>query len=150
MQNTRSVLANASYVWPCRGDYGRIAKSNAREQRRVAVSINDEEPQVTQLLRQIAADLAILAAPLKRTALARLQQEVLKTEARKAMFEAFDGIRPITEVAEAAHVTPQAVRDLVRLLEPEGLVTVSNTSRGQVVRAVPENIVRWHLGSSDQ
>jgi hypothetical protein len=102
------------------------------------------DDQATELLRKIEEHLSILTAPLREAAERDFDEEVLRTEPRKKMFRAFDGLKTPREVAKAAGTTDQAVRDLVRFLEPLGFIRVETSSGAQIASPDLVAIVKWH------
>ncbi len=112
------------------------------------MNVNANNDDYVNLLSRIESHLSVLAAPLRRSASRHFEDEILRTDPRKAMFRAFDGQRTMAEVGQETGVTSQAVRDLVRILEPQGFVSVVPGPRGQVVKPQMDRIVTWHLDES--
>lgn len=99
-----------------------------------------------RLLRSIDRRLALLTVPQERDVREKLDAEVLRTEARMAMFEAIDGKRGSPELALSIGASERAVQMFVKDLADLGLVrAVGKAGRGNVVEKDEEGIVRWYL-----
>lgn len=96
------------------------------------MTINPSDGDIIDLLERIEAHLAILTEPVRTAARRRLGEEVLKTRARQDMFDLFDGRRSTAEIAAAVGTSAQAVRDLIRVLETQGLVSVQIEGNRQI------------------
>lgn len=94
-------------------------------------------------LREIRRYLSILALVVLRPAVARFEHDVLRTDNRVRIFRAFDGERTPKEVGDAADVTDQAVRDLIKDLRGKGYVTLP-ASGAQVASVSYEAILDWY------
>lgn len=103
--------------------------------------------EATEILRRVEFHLAILTSAARRSAKAAFDQDILKTEARIRMYALMDGTRSIPEIARAAQVTPPAVRDLLKLLEPKGFVTMEAAGAAQAPRANESAVVDWALAA---
>lgn len=102
------------------------------------------ENETVEILRKIEQHLSMLSAPIRREALAAFSDEVLRTDARRRMFALMDGSRNIPEIASETGTSGQAVRDLVKLLEAKGFVSVRAAGASQVPTYSQEAIVDWH------
>jgi hypothetical protein len=105
--------------------------------------VDDEE---IRLLRSIDRRLALLTVREEREVQLRLNEEILRTEARKAMFNAIDGRRGSPEIARAVGASERAVQMFVKELADAGLVKpVGRTGRGNVVEKDEIGIAEWQL-----
>jgi hypothetical protein len=100
-----------------------------------------------RLLQSIDRRLALLTGPQERELQARLSADVLRTDARVAMFDAIDGKRGSPEIAKLTGASERAVQMFVKDLLDDGFARVvpSATSRGLVVEKDEEAIVQWYV-----
>ena len=99
-----------------------------------------------RLLRSIDRRLALLTVREERELQMRLNEEILRTEARRAMFNAIDGRRGSPEIAKAVGASERAVQMFVKELSDAGLVRpVSRSGRGNVVEKDEIGIAEWQL-----
>lgn len=99
-----------------------------------------------RLLRSIDRRLALLTVREEREVQLRLNEEVLRTDARTAMFHAMDGRRGSPEIARAVNASERAVQMFVKELMDLGLVKpVSRSGRGNVVEKDETGIAEWQL-----
>jgi hypothetical protein len=105
--------------------------------------VDDES---VRLLRSIDRRLALLTVREEREVQLRLNEEVLRTEARRAMFNAIDGRRGSPEIARAVGASERAVQMFVKELSDDGLVRpVTRPGRGNVVEKDEIGIAEWQL-----
>lgn len=99
-----------------------------------------------RLLRSIDRRLALLTVREEREVQLRLNEEVLRTEAKRAIYDAIDGRRGSPELAHAVRASERAVQMFVKELSDLGLVRpVTRAGRGNVVEKDEVGIAEWHL-----
>ena len=100
-----------------------------------------------RLLRSIDRHQALLTAPQERDLRQRLASELLRTEARVAMFDAIDGRRGSPQLAKAADASERAAQMFVKELLDAGLVRVvgGTTGRGFLVEKDDDAIAQWYV-----
>jgi len=125
----------------CRSRTWHRARPCVRRKR--GLEVDDE---AIRLLRSIDRRLALMSIREEREVQGRLNEEVLRTDARKAMFNAIDGRRSSPEIARALGVSERAVQMFVKELSEEGLVRpVARTGRGNLVEKDDIGIAEWQL-----
>lgn len=93
------------------------------------------DDEAVRLLRSIDRRLALLTVREEREVQMRLNEEILRTEARRAMFNAIDGRRGSPEIARAVGASERAVQMFVKELSDAGLVrAVTRAGRGMSSR----------------
>lgn len=104
------------------------------------------DDETNRLLRSIDRRLALLTVREEREVQMRLNSEILRTESRRAMFNAIDGRRGSPEIARAVGASERAVQMFVKELSDEGLVRpVVRGGRGNVVEKDEIGIAEWQL-----
>lgn len=99
-----------------------------------------------RLLRSIDRRLALLTVPQERDIRQKLDDEVLRTQARMAMFQAMDGKRGSPELARMVGASERAVQMFVKELLDAGLARpVGKAGRGHLVEKDEDGIVQWYL-----
>lgn len=106
---------------------------------------SDEE--VVALLRSIDRRLALLTASQDRDVRIALREELLRTPARIAMFDAIDGVRTSPELAKIANVSDRAAQLFVKELLDLGIVrpVPGGGGRSVIVDRDEAGIIRWHI-----
>jgi len=105
-----------------------------------------DNEETLRLLRSIDRRLALLTAPQERDLRQRLVSEVLRTEARVAMFDAIDGRRGSPQLARTAEASERAAQLFIKELLDAGLVRVvgGTTGRGFLVEKDDDAIAQWY------
>lgn len=99
-----------------------------------------------RLLRSIDRRLALLTVVQERDLRHRLASDLLRTEARVAMFDALDGTLTSPELARTVGVSERAVQMFVKELLDAGLARpTGKTGRGHLVERDEDAIVQWYL-----
>lgn len=104
-----------------------------------------DDEKVIALLRSIDRRLALLTGPQAKALRAALDEDVLNTQPRRAMFDAIDGVRGNSELAAAGGVTPRAALNFVNQLMELGMVRAVGAGREIVVERDDDGIVQWYL-----
>lgn len=107
-----------------------------------------DDERLIPLLASIDRRLALLTAVQERDMRRVLQEELLRTRGRVAMFNSFDGVRTTAEVAKAAGVSVRAVQLFVKEMIDLGILSEvgSSAARGLVAAHDEYGIVRWYVG----
>ena len=98
-----------------------------------------EEPDVTELLKEVVRLLRIIAGPQLQELNERFRTSLLTSEKRRAMWDAMDGTRSLAEIGRAVGVSGEAVRQFLREVEvsfPQ-LVQTSRGTGGQKPMRAP-------------
>jgi hypothetical protein len=100
-----------------------------------------------RLLRSIDRRLALLTASQAVDLRQRLVAELLRTDARVAMWDAIDGRRGSPEIARTARASERAAQMFVKEMLDAGLVgTVGGApGRGVLVEKDDDAIVGWYI-----
>lgn len=107
-----------------------------------------EDEESLRLLVSIDRRLALLSASHEHDLRRALADQLLRTEARKAMFAAIDGQRNATEIAkEAGGVGVRTAQLFVNELLEMGLVrkVASSSARSVIVERDEDAIVQWYV-----
>ena len=95
---------------------------------------------------ELAARLRLLAAPQDRDLRQALKTELLRTEARIAMFEGIDGERGSPALAKMGNVSDRTAQLFIKELLDLGLVTANESGgRGVIVERDEAAIIDWYL-----
>jgi len=105
-----------------------------------------DDERVVTLLASIDRRLALLTAPQERDMRRRLEQDLLRTDARTKIFDAIDGRRTSQEIAKAASVSDRAVQLFVKELLDAALVrdTGASVGRAVIVEQDAHGIAQWY------
>lgn len=106
---------------------------------------NDDE--LVRLLASIDRRLALLTASQDRDLRGALKTDLLRTEARIAMFEGIDGQRGSGELSKLGDVSERAAQLFVKELLDLGLVrpVSGNVGRSVIVERDDAAIIDWYL-----
>lgn len=107
--------------------------------------MGDEE--ILAILESIDRRLALLTAPQEREMRLRLEQDLLRTDARAKMFDSIDGRRTSPEIAKAAGVSERAAQLFVKELLEASLVrdTGSGIGRAVIVEQDSHALAQWFV-----
>jgi len=108
--------------------------------------VDDED--ILTVLRSIDRRLALLTGPQERDLRRTLVSDLLRTDARVAMFDGIDGRRGTSELAKLAGVSDRAVQQFVKELLDLALVRPvagAGLGRAVIVEHDQDAIVQWYL-----
>lgn len=107
-----------------------------------------DDDEMIRLLASIDRRLALLTGPQEAELRRTLVDNLLRTPARIAMFEAVDGQRGSAELAKRAKASERAAQLFIKELLEIGIVRPSTTGsgRGSIVERDEDAIVQWYLG----
>jgi hypothetical protein len=109
------------------------------------------DTEAIRLLRSIDRRLALMSGAEDRRLRSRLADDLLRTPARMAMFDAIDGERGSRELAKVGGVSDRAAQMFVKELLDLGLIQVvpGAAGRGTIVARDEDAIVAWYLRAAE-
>jgi hypothetical protein len=107
-----------------------------------------DDERALRLLASIDRRLALLSGTHERDLRQALVNDLLRTTARVAMFDAMNGRRGSPEIAKMAGVSDRTVQLFVKELLDLGIVRLATgeaSSRGVIVERDEDAIVQWYV-----
>jgi predicted HTH transcriptional regulator len=105
----------------------------------------DDEAILT-LLQSIDRRLALLTLTQQKDIQQRLNKEVLRTDARLAIYQAINGNRTSPDIAKMTGASERAVQMVVKELLDAGLVRqTGKAGRGPLVERDESGVIKWYL-----
>ena len=110
-----------------------------------------EDEEVFRLLASIDRRLTLLTGAQERDLRKVLAEHLLRTDSRRAMFAAINGLRGASEIAKEAGVSERAAQLFVKELLENGIVrkAPASTSRSIVVERDEDAIVQWYVSRTN-